>query len=484
MAHRDFFAGLAIPPNSSARRALLPINPQQDAQRREVIQKQRNFHAYAERLLADPRHSMQVIGQLREITQGMTNQEAALELAKLAEDYRQMSRWDLVESTLVELVERYPDEPVAQEGMRWLFQLWTAAEPAWQRSRMATVTRGVIQSDPQSIEQRIHQALARASQPETQLADYQQPETGPDPVQFVAHEGTIELTKETNWRTGTIANWQQRGVLMAGLIKKKSPALFLEPAIQFPLATLMRQRGVYRLSESYYRRYQRLGDEDPWKITAAAELWLVNPLAEPPKPIVHCLPTKNRPKLDGVLSETCWQAATILSLKTPDENESQSSASNSEASGFVMLCHDEEFLYIAVSVPRAEHVPTAGVQLGGRGHDADLSPFDRLSLAIDVDRDYATWYTLEVDQRGWTREKCWEDQGWNPKWYVAADADESHWRVEAAIPMTELVPESPAPGMTWGLGIVRTMPAVGVAGWPEASGSKPRPESFGLIRFE
>ena len=149
-----------------------------------------------------------------------------------------------------------------------------------------------------------------------------------------------------------------------------------------------------------------------------------------------------------------------------------------------MFCHDQEFLYVAASVPRAEHVSTGGVQLGGREHDADLSLFDRLSIAIDVDRDYATWYTLEVDQRGWTSEQCWDDKGWDPKWYVAADADEKHWRIEAAIPMAELVPESPNPGVTWAVGIVRTMPAVGVQGWPEASGSKPRPEAFGLIRLE
>ncbi len=427
---------------------------------------------------------MQVIGQLREITKGMTTQEAALELATLADDYRRLSRWDLVESTLVELVEQYPDEPAAQDAMRWLFQLWTAAEPAWQRSQNTTVTRGVIQTDLHGVEERINKALAKAAQPDVQLVEYQQPETGPDPVQFVTSQGAIEITKDKDWRTGTVANWQQQGVLIAGLIRQKSPALFLEPHIQFPLACLMRQRGVYRLSESYYRRYQRLGDEDQWKTSAAAELWLVNPLAEPPKPIVHCLPTSQRPKLDGVLSEPCWQAAKILSLQNPSDVASLAIASTPSESGFMMFSHDREFLYIAASIPRAEHISTDGVQLGGREHDADLSLFDRLSLAIDVDRDYATWYALEVDQRGWTSDRCWEDKGWNPKWYVAAEADEKHWRIEAAIPFGELVPESPAPGATWALGIVRTMPAVGAQGWPEASGSKPRPESFGLIRFE
>ena len=52
--HRDFFAGLSIPPGSPARRALLPIDPRQDAERRAVMERQRNFHAYAERMMKEP----------------------------------------------------------------------------------------------------------------------------------------------------------------------------------------------------------------------------------------------------------------------------------------------------------------------------------------------------------------------------------------------------------------------------------------------
>lgn len=478
----DFFAGLSIPPDSAARRALLPIDPQQDAARRMVITRQRNFHAYVERMINDPRHATQLIGQLRQITDGMTKQEAALELARLADEYRNQSRWDLVESTLVELVELYPDEPIAHDAMRWLFQLWNAAEPAWQRCRKAQITRTAMRTDPHGIQERINKALAQAAAPQVELVEYQRPQTGPDPVQFLTQPGSLKINKETNWRTGTVANWQEQAVQMAALIRQRSPVLFLEPEVQFPLATLMRQRGVYRLSDSYYRRYQRLGDDDEWKTSAATELWLTNPLAAPPKPILQCLPTTQRPKLDGVLSDTCWQAAKIVELEA-SKNETSSTTSPTDA-GFLMFCYDEQFLYLAGSVPRVEHVPTDGVQLGGRKHDADLSPYDRLSIALDVDRDYATWYTLKVDQRGWTGDQCWDDKGWNPKWYVAAEADEKRWRVEAAIPFEELVPQTPKPGATWAIGIVRTMPAVGVQGWPTAADSKPRPESFGLIRFQ
>lgn len=479
---RDFFAGLSIPPGSAARRVLLPINPQQDVQRRLVIARQRNFHAYVERMISNPRHATQLIGQLRQITDGMTKQEAALELARLAEDYRRQSRWDLVESTLLELVERYPNEPIAHDAMRWLFQLWNATETAWQRSRKATLTRTSMRTDPNGVQDRINKALAQAANPQVKLVEYQRPQTGPDPVQFITQPGSLKITKDKNWRTGTVANWQEQAVQMAALIRQKSPVLFLEPEVQFPLATLMKQRGVYRLSDSYYRRYQRLGDDDKWKTNAKTELWLSNPLATPPKPILQCLPTNKRPKLDGVLSETCWQAAKIVELNEPNP---ETVVKNSKRdTGFLMICYDQEFLYLAGSIPRVEHVPTDGVQLGGRKHDADLSLYDRLAIALDVDRDYATWYTLKVDQRGWTADQCWDDKGWNPKWYIAAEADENRWRIEAAIPFQELVPLPPKPGATWAIGIIRTMPAVGTQSWPPSSDSKPRPESFGLLRFQ
>ena len=50
--------------------------------------------------------------------------------------------------------------------------------------------------------------------------------------------------------------------------------------------------------------------------------------------------------------------------------------------------------------------------------------------------------------------------------------------------MTELVPGPPVKKGVWAVGIVRTMPAVGLQSWTHPAGSRPRPESFGLLRFD
>jgi len=39
-----------------------------------------------------------------------------------------------------------------------------------------------------------------------------------------------------------------------------------------------------------------------------------------------------------------------------------------------------------------------------------LEPFDRVSILLDLDRDYATYFQLQVDQRGAVRDDCWGDQ--------------------------------------------------------------------------
>jgi hypothetical protein len=107
-----------------------------------------------------------------------------------------------------------------------------------------------------------------------------------------------------------------------------------------------------------------------------------------------------------------------------------------------------------------------------------------VTLLIDIDRDYATYYRLEVDSRGQTRDVCWTDASWNPQWYVANDADSRRWTIEAAIPLSELAPPGSVRGQFWGLGIVRTMPTVGVESWTHPAGATPRPATFGLMRMK
>ena len=109
------------------------------------------------------------------------------------------------------------------------------------------------------------------------------------------------------------------------------------------------------------------------------------------------------------------------------------------------MAHDDEYLYIAANVRRVAGVSREMPVTRGRHYDADLSGLDRLVFHLDVDRDYDVAYRFEVDQRGWTRDRCWNDDDWNPRYMVAADGQHESWSFEIAIPFQELVFESVGP---------------------------------------
>jgi hypothetical protein len=476
-ATHDFFGGLRLYPGSDARRPLAVYDDRGEEDYRKLVEKQRNFSAYAEEYLNDPRHGSQIIAKLSYITAGLEHPEAALQLVQLADRYRALGQWDLVEATYVELVSRYPDEAVSLTAMQWLLQLWVGAEPAWQRIKGKRVNRRELSQNQEQLFERVQNAVAAANSGDANrgpgLFD-----SGPDPIGVLDRQVTLKVGPGDNWRRGTVGNWHNQAVKMASLIRKKSPRFYRTPGVQFPVATLLRQRGKPRLANGVYRRQLQSPIDDPWRKTADAELWLGTPHTNPPKKPAYCRPAAAPPYLDGLLSDPCWGAAEEISL-THDGDQA-----DTRGGGFCLLLYDANYLYFAASIPRVAGTPADRPILKGRQHDADIAKFDRVRLLLDVDRDYSTYYTFSVDQRGWTSESCWEDTTWNPAWSVAAAADETHWRIEVAIPFENLVPEAPRPGAVWAVDITRTIPGIRLESYTHPSSGTPRPESFGLLRFD
>ena len=168
-------------------------------------------------------------------------------------------------------------------------------------------------------------------------------------------------------------------------------------------------------------------------------------------------------------------------MKLQDSNQPDEEAA---AAAMIMLAYDDEFLYVASSCPRYPGAPATSPVPADRQHDADIVAHERLAIALDIDRDYSTWYELQADIRGETHDRCWNDAGWDPQWYVAAQADDSHWRLEIAIPWSEMVATAPQPREAWGLSLTRLIPAQAVQTWAGHAHASPRWENFGLIRFE
>ncbi len=522
---RDFFAGRSLAPGSAARRELTPLDETDLERRQKLAQRQRNFAALIQKSLDDPRIAGQMLAQIGGLVEGMDAQQGAELLRGLAAEYRARSLLELVESTNVELIRRYPQEPVALDAMRWLMQFWTSQETAWQRTLAMTNNTLQAASDPQSNAKQLQQAAATLAGGKggVTTADYQteapaiksntnsgnlkrmgvqldfdkpgQPRDKPRSPAFgkaglqkgprgAADSTRMSLAAQNNWRSEAVRDWHSRAADLAKQLEAQSPSLFQTPEVQFPLGALRRVRSSAMQSDAIYRNFLTKATDDGTRSLAQRELWAGQfATAEAPRAMAVCRRANVKPKLDGVLSDPCWQVSTELMLtRAPvlDDNPSEPERTAS----LVMLAYDAEFLYIGLSVPRLDGAPLDRPESKGRTHDADLSRHDRVSLCLDIDRDYTTWYEFQVDQRGWTSESCWDDRRWNPTWYVATDAEDSAWRIEAAIPWAELTPTPPQRGTIWSAAVTRTTPTVGMQAWVHPALSRPRPSSFGLVRFE
>ena len=507
-ASRDFFASLMISPGSPARRELPPLDETNLDRMQKLVQKHRNFTSLFQKSLDNPQVAGQMIAQIPGIVEGMEPQQAVGILRDLADEYRKQSQFELVESTYVELIRRYPKEPGALDAMRWLIQFWSSGETAWQRTRVMNAGTAVTQSDPKSQAQRIQQASAKSNSSQQAVQPAVDVSGGSDlmtsgaagsptrlttkldfdgthsPNQKGTKHGRLKISRDVDWRTGAIGEWHSRASELAKQIQTTSPMLFQSPEIQFPLAALRRTDGSARIADSIMRSIVTNPVNLETKQLAERELWASFATAESPTALSFCRQATDRPHLDGLLSDPCWVDAKEIRLSENPHFGGQAFESAEIPRSMVMFAYDHEFLYVAISAPRSTATPLELPQSTGRHHDADLSRQDRFSIRLDIDRDYATWYEFQVDQRGWTSESCWEDRRWDPTWYVAAEGDQTDWRIEAAIPWSELTPSPPQRGTIYAVSILRTIPNVGLESWTQPATTRPQPTSFGLLKFQ
>ncbi len=486
---RGLFTGLGLTPGSDARRALLPIDDANFDRMQHLAQQQRNFAAYAARMLDDPRHAAQLVGQTKDIIAGAPPEQAAVQLLNLAREYRRRGEWDHAQAVLVELAEHYSREPAATEAMSWLLSFWVSAEVGWQRLRSSSSieasrksTDGIIvQADlRRAIEESRaeHFGDGEPAEPTSELSQIQQTSVG----------GQLRVGGSQDQHAAKQESWLTNAERLVKSLRRIAPTEVLTPDRQFLIAALHRKQSHPGKADEVYRRFLSETADGPWNRIAAGELWLTQPSAIAARPTAVCRRAASPPVLDGVLDDACWQRATAVSLHNEAEHRQMTGPVTDEPVEInrpsVRWAYDEGFVYIAARVPRDTSLPPDRPQLPGRTHDADLSRHDRLSFAIDTDRDYATFYEIEVDQRGWSADACWENRAWNCRRFIAAKGDDREWRIEMAIPFQELVRSPPRSGETWAVGIARVMPTIGVESWTHPAGSRPRPEGFGLLRFE
>jgi hypothetical protein len=364
---------------------------------------------------------------------------------------------------------RYPAHPLADSAALWLVRYYASSEVAWRNRRETSYNVQLVSATSQR-------------QDPGQAAVPTRDEDGA-PLEIIDRSQRAELSRTGQRQTAApgLAPAQRAGraLAVANALERTRPTLLAAPTMQFPLSVARRYAGSGERGRNAPKE-ATLGitgtmPPGPWSDCVAAEEWIESNRGEPAKRVLSVVSAAEKPKLDGRLDDPLWQSAKSVRL-TP-------AASQPGLSSTAVLAFDDEFLYIAASCQKLTGIDYATAN-EPRSHDSDLSRQDRVTLQLDVDRDYATWWELSIDHRGRPATSCFGDETWNPTWYIAAGGDESWWTVEAAIPLAELAPRKAEVRDVWAVQIQRVVPTSGVAAFAHPAAISTRPEGFGLLVFE
>jgi photosystem II stability/assembly factor-like uncharacterized protein len=492
----DLMQGVILAPGGLARRALPPV----EAPGAEVVKAVRQRAAL--RALADaacrpgapaaPMSSPErVLAQIGPMLQDMPDDQAAPAAFGVARQYARLGQWGMAREAFLLVTERYPTHPLTAEAYRWLIRHNSSSEARRRHDLGQFLVVG-----------RLEVGLPRAgeaAQPVNQAGHWRPAEHGEGNPDVPLPQGFEEPGKPAaKPKLPTVPAFEARATQQVALLNGKpearqwyqssldlgprlaalGPLFANDPSVQFCLQAARRNLGEYEAPLAWYRQFAARQPDGPWRSAALAELWLANRTGPPPRPALTCRFTETRPFLDGKLDDPCWKGAVPVRLQNAAGDTLRDCPTE------VRLAYDRDFLYLAVRCahPAGKQVAAAKPRL----HDVDLRGHDRVSLLLDLDRDYSTCFHLQIDQRGCVCDDCWGDKTWGPRWFVAVQDEPAGWTAEAAIPLTALTGDTVTSGRAWAVNVVRVLPGRGVQAFSlpaEAPEEALRPEGLGLLLF-
>jgi photosystem II stability/assembly factor-like uncharacterized protein len=462
----DLFVGLNLQPGGGARRMLAePTGEAIDALRRTATQRH-NLQAI---LKHSTDSSNRWLAQIGPLTANLDESSAGELLFQLGWQSYHTGQWEAAEQAMELLSTQYPHHPLTPSARLWLLQYYTSTVAADRTgaAKLPNLTAVLPAVANLPIDSRAKSEVKLATAVEA-------PNGGPISAAAESTSHTVPPAAGSDpFRKDAAA---ELAVELGRQIERADPALFAEPAVRFPLAAAYRKLGLARDAERCLSN-ARFGPHDAWWICAEGEYCLAQNRGMPPKSVWKCAPAVTRPRLDGILDDAVWQKAQPVELHSAIHDDADWPAS-------AMMAYDQQFLYLAVRCREAaetEYPPADGV----RPRNADLGRRDRIDLLLSPDRDYATWYRISIDHRGWVNTNCWGSASWRPNLFVAAATADGAWTAEAAIPWSELVDRPPTNRrQPWTANIQRIIPGVGFQSWSQPATIGIRPEGFGYLEFD
>lgn len=431
----------------------------------------------------------QILSRINPLLEKLPPGQGALAAYAIGKQYVDNGQWLMAQETFQLMTKRFPAHPLTAEAYKWLIQHNTSSEVRRRYELGQFVMKGETQFEmprmPSSDE------LKKALKESNKRSPLDGPKSnGNDEPNKLPKGFDPEKLKalfpggkaHTNVQGTYLSNpadrlqWAKDSLDYAERIAQFGPVFFDDPIVGFCLQSARRQLGQFDKAQDWFKTYKETHRVSPWQQAAAAEHWLLHQQGLPNRPTMICRKTATKPYLDGKFDDACWEGVrgTLLHNSVGESQKTHQTE--------VRFAYDEEFFYVALRCTHPEefHVPAAKE----RPRDADLRGFDRVSIMLDLDRDYSTYFHLQVDQRGCVAEDCWGDKRWNPKWFVAVRSSKNSWNIEGAIPLQQLTGSRVSLGTTWACNVVRTLPGRGVQAFSLPANVTPRPEGMGLLTFQ
>jgi photosystem II stability/assembly factor-like uncharacterized protein len=452
--------------------------------------------------LSTPERLLSRIGPTLE---GMSDGQAAPAAFAVATAFARNGQWALAREAFLLVAERYPAHPLALDACRWLV-MHNASSEARRRHEMGqfivagdihfAATHEKVGAKPKVVlpdkHLRGHELPSAPQKGPRSASEGKQARSASEGNGKPARPAKIALPPPQlpklapEVRQGKVLfstpdearRWYQGALAFEKRLEGFGPLFANDPALQFCFQAARRNLGDFDGPRKWYQQFAARQPDGPWRQAALAELWLSDRTGAPPKPVLTCRGTNSKPYLDGKLDDDCWRDARPVKL-TSAAGDTQSRYPTE-----VRTTYDGEFLYLGIRCghPDGEGLPEAAK----RPRDADLRTRDRVSVLLDLDRDYATCFHFQVDASGSIVDECWGDRTWNPRWFMAIHREPGAWTVEMAIPLGVLTGDRVTPGRAWAANVVRVLPGKGVQAFSlpaEAPEQALRPEGLGLLMF-
>ena len=243
--------------------------------------------------------------RLNQIIGGQDKDLSGVWLAKLANVYMKAGKWQMAEATLNQLVARYENHPLTPAAMLWLAQYYASDEMLAERILVSQVDE-----IPDSIEDELLDLEIKTANYQTQAQTFQSEGMThmvwvPDQVRKEAEAEQAANGLAAPKVDQATESYQQASAIVSK-IRSRDPDLARDRNLRFLEAKLTSRVQSSIAAQNLFQQLMRGNDEeDPILVASSREIKLGKARPEPYQGMV-CVTLTDRPKLDGDLSDECW----------------------------------------------------------------------------------------------------------------------------------------------------------------------------------